>query len=317
MSNKETLQSYNNKLIQNNEDLQTVIDIINNLPDAGEGSGEDITDELTDYDAKLTTQEEQLVVIAEALKDKAAGGSTEPVVEPDYVADGLIAWWEGEDGFDENRYWNSRVGDDYISVPGYSFGAADSNNAPHSKDGAVYNDGVFSMVTQVDYCKTGYTVQIVGYAEGSISENTTEMCTLIGFNMSSSPMIGLRGTTYMLWTSNGYLPTHEVAYNNLNKRIFNASLSLNTAPTRSSSVSTPLDNSYSLNGGAWKSSSLSSVVHNSQGNNMTVLCYYTASNRAVGARIHSIRVYNRKLTEEELQHNFEIDKARFNIEELE
>jgi hypothetical protein len=39
MNNKETLQSYNNKLIQNNNNLQTVIDMINNLPEAGEGGG--------------------------------------------------------------------------------------------------------------------------------------------------------------------------------------------------------------------------------------------------------------------------------------
>lgn len=37
MSNKETLQSYNDKLIKNNDDLQTVINMINNLPEAGEG----------------------------------------------------------------------------------------------------------------------------------------------------------------------------------------------------------------------------------------------------------------------------------------
>lgn len=42
MNNKETLQSYNNKLIQNNEDLQTVIDMINNLPEAGEGGTPEI-----------------------------------------------------------------------------------------------------------------------------------------------------------------------------------------------------------------------------------------------------------------------------------
>ena len=37
MNNKETLKNYNNKLIKNNDDLQTVIDMINDLPEAGEG----------------------------------------------------------------------------------------------------------------------------------------------------------------------------------------------------------------------------------------------------------------------------------------
>lgn len=74
MSNKETLQEYNNKLIQNNEDLQTVINMINNLPTAG--GGEDISEELTDYDAKLTTQETTLEDIVTALQGKASGGNT-------------------------------------------------------------------------------------------------------------------------------------------------------------------------------------------------------------------------------------------------
>ena len=84
MNNKETLQSYNNKLIQNNEDLQTVIDMINNLPEAGEGEGgEDLTEELTDYDTKLTVQEDRLLVIAETLKNKAAGANINIFVQED------------------------------------------------------------------------------------------------------------------------------------------------------------------------------------------------------------------------------------------
>lgn len=74
MSNKETLQEYNTKLIANNDSLQTVMDMVNNLPEAG--GGENITDELTDYDAKLTTQEVTLVDITNALKNKAAGETT-------------------------------------------------------------------------------------------------------------------------------------------------------------------------------------------------------------------------------------------------
>ena len=74
MSNKETLQEYNNKLIQNNEDLQTVISIINNLPTAG--SGEDISEELIDYDTKLSIQETTLVDIVNTLKNKASETTT-------------------------------------------------------------------------------------------------------------------------------------------------------------------------------------------------------------------------------------------------
>ena len=79
MSNKETLQEYNNKLIQNNEDLQTVINMINNLPTAG--GGEDISEELIDYDTKLSTQETTLEDIVKALQGKSSGSNTTPLQE--------------------------------------------------------------------------------------------------------------------------------------------------------------------------------------------------------------------------------------------
>ena len=91
MNNKETLQSYNNLLIQNNDNLQTVIDMINNLPEAETGGNEDLTEELTGYDSKLTLQEEKLNVIVETLKNKmlGAGLPEKGVVITSWDEDGL------------------------------------------------------------------------------------------------------------------------------------------------------------------------------------------------------------------------------------
>lgn len=55
--------------------------------------------------------------------------------------------------------------------------------------------------------------------------------------------------------------------------------------------------------------------------NHAILCYYARTDgnttyRADG-EINCIRIYNRKLTAEELQHNHLIDKTRFDIDELE
>lgn len=83
MSNKETLQSYNNKLIKNNDDLQTVIDMVNNLPEAGDGPSEDLTEEMTSYDEKLTTQETTLSDIVSALKFKAKPETGDEPEEPE------------------------------------------------------------------------------------------------------------------------------------------------------------------------------------------------------------------------------------------
>lgn len=62
MTNKETLQSYNNRLSDNNLSLEDIIERINNLP--------------------------------------VAGGTTAPD-STEYIQDGLIAWFDGEDDLDE------------------------------------------------------------------------------------------------------------------------------------------------------------------------------------------------------------------------
>lgn len=274
---------------------------------------EDLTEELTTYDSELTSQETTIDDIIEALKNKASGGETEPVVEPDYITDGLITWWEGEDGFDENVQWHSRVGDDYITPTYFLYGNADSN-PPICSGGAVYNDGIHGMVTQQDYCIKDYTIQVVGYLDGSQSSSGSSMNTLIGMNMSASPMIGINASGTGMFV-NGSNLRHDKTYNIL-KKIFNASINLSTAPARN--ASSELDHLASVNGEDWFSTRTEySSTHTSKGNNMVVLGYYEQTYRACGARIYSIRVYNRKLTLEELQHNYEIDKARFNIVEEE
>lgn len=83
MNNKETLKSYNNKLIKNNDDLQTVINMVNNLPDVGDGPSEDLTEEMASYDEKLTTQETTLSDIVSALKFKAKPETGDEPDEPE------------------------------------------------------------------------------------------------------------------------------------------------------------------------------------------------------------------------------------------
>lgn len=85
MNNKETLKSYNNKLIKNNDNLQTVINMVNNLPDVGDGPSEDLTEEMASYDEKLTTQETTLSDIVSALKFKAKPETGDEPEEKNYV----------------------------------------------------------------------------------------------------------------------------------------------------------------------------------------------------------------------------------------
>lgn len=93
MSNKNTLINHNNRLMDNNKDLKTILDTINNLPEAGSGS-EDLEEELNAYDSKLLAQEEKLIQITELLDGKA--NPNEPVVT-DYIQDGLYIHYDGID----------------------------------------------------------------------------------------------------------------------------------------------------------------------------------------------------------------------------
>ena len=273
MNNKETLNNYNSRLAKNNLDLASVLETINNLPEAG--------------------------------------GSGGPEVEPDYITDGLISWWEGEDGFDENAKWYSRVGTDYITPAAYGYGNA-TTNPPVTIDKAVYNNGIWGYVTHQEYCIKDYTIQVVGRLDGSVSISGNSMNMLVGMNMSASPMIGVNGNGDAMFM-NGSNVTHSQVYPNMTQKIFNASLNLVAPPTRG--VSSTTEVAGSVNGEPWFSVTNKTEGHNSKGLDMTILCYYTASYRSCGARLYSLRVYNRKLTEEELQYNYEIDKARFGIEE--
>lgn len=241
-----------------------------------------------------------------------AGGGSEPVVEPDYITDGLISWWEGEDGFDENGQWHSRVGTDYIKSSYFLYGAMNSN-PPICSGGAIYNDGVHGMTTQQDYCVQNYTIQAVGCLESFKNTNGATMNMLIAFNMGASPMIGVNYQNNAMF-ANGSNLSQSASYNVAGKT-FSGTLYLYDAPVRGTTTSSALNLRCSVNGSNWFTSTASSSTHASQGSNMAVLCYYEKTYRSCGAKLYSLRVYNRELTLEELQHNYEIDKARFNITE--
>lgn len=84
MSNKETLQEYNTKLIANNDSLQTVMDMINNLPEAG-GSADIL---LQDKSIEITENGTTNIVAdegydglnnVEVVTNVSGGGLTEPL----------------------------------------------------------------------------------------------------------------------------------------------------------------------------------------------------------------------------------------------
>ena len=75
MNNKETLQGYNSRLSDNNDTITNINSLLKRLP----VGGEDLTEELTDYETNLTTQETSIRDIIEALEGKATGGNSDKI----------------------------------------------------------------------------------------------------------------------------------------------------------------------------------------------------------------------------------------------
>ena len=323
MNNKETLQSYNGRLTENGITLNNILGKINNLPEAG--VSEDLTEELTAQDTKITTQETKIEDIIYALRNKVDPGIL-PEPEPDYIQDGLVAWWDGEDAPDENNYWRSRVGDDYIYQYKTAFGSTSKLNFKtlHSIIEKSYkNNSMYGLVTNKDYLVQGYTIEVVGKATSTA--NNTDInssnggATLIAFNKSNSPYVCVTGKETEGW----YAPINAdasavtpVKYSGLYYKRHTFALHLTQIIPRGGSGDTQ-SVSYSMDGKDWlQTTPISCATPTKETRSMTVMCYYDSSYYS-SCEVNSIRVYNRKLTEEELRHNYEVDKARFDLDEYE
>ena len=248
---------------------------------------------------------------------------SEPVVEPDYITDGLVAWWEGEDDVDTNGHWNSRVGTDYITnAPGYATNSVSGSpyNAFYTikKERAYQNNMVYGLVTQQDYYSQGYTIEVVGKArtggnEAALTGNVA--APMIAFDRGNGPMIANFGANgfFACVNANQDVGMPKLFTDCYGKR-YKYAITLDQIVPRGTKNGSCLV-SYSLNDSQWyQKASTYSTNSTEKGNRMTILTYYWDTYKS-NAEINSIRVYNRKLTEEELKHNYEVDKARFNLDE--
>ncbi len=310
---------------------------------------EDLTEELTTYDEELIIQEQKITDIIEILKTKTTitepvlqdktititeNGTTnivadegfdglnkvdvtvnvenkeEPPVTPDYITNGLVAWFDGEDKPHDSKYWISRVGVDYIS---------DVNGKTLLSDEKSFkNNKTLAMITSADYYKKDYTIEIVGKLNSQVNSDNSTGAWFLTMNEAGTWGIGVKNATgdvtfvnhtvNMGKTFSGYL-----------KRTFSSSLFLETVYSRGH-TSGKNTGKGSVNGCEWFSivePTASGVGTKLQ--NHAILCYYartSGTTEKVDGEINCIRIYNRQLTNEELLHNYNIDKTRFNIEEV-
>lgn len=278
---------------------------------------EDLSTELTGYTNGLNTQDTTIAAIETALTGKIAPTP----IESDYIQDGLIAWWEGEDDVDENFHWNSRVGNDYIYQYKSVVGSNTQNTFNLTKDNDSYkNNCMYSLCTNNDYHVQGYTIEIVGRQLNTYFTAGNTGTSLLAFNRQCSPAIAINsnGAFKVLNPSSGtdqsIMPKH---FENLTGKTCTFVINLAELSARGSGGYITID--YAVNGDGWHTTTRNNPAYQaSKGNNCTIMCYYASessasSNVLNNSEVNSIRIYNRKLTTEELEHNFEIDKLRFNI----
>lgn len=199
------------------------------------------------------------------------------VADKDYIKDGLVFWLDGIDRGGEDDKWVDLVG-------GVAF--TPNSNVMWGED---YVQGVLRASEAVGFPVRESTIE---YAATNITNWPVGQHLLV-FNSGTTDGICIGPTQSML------ILTHSSA----NSIIYR-------------------DNSFGMAGGHCASGNCERMLHNlitndkpSTGNQWNLrgpVAYVNYGNLAI-ARIHSIRIYNRLLTEEEMRHNQEVDKRRFNL----
>jgi len=235
---------------------------------------------------------------------------TDPTPTYSYEQNGLIAWYEGEDNFDNNEHLNSRVGNDYLYVYSRLIGTKTTNPAT-TYNGNIVNLGGYVYASSRDYFVNGYTIEIVGFTSGC-SNASTEGCWLYTGNTNQTAGIGaiVNNGDRIIFQNDGADPSSVTFTRN---KPFSASVYFKTNIGRQTTV--PFTTKGSINGQGYVEYTGISNYHNVKtgGAISLFLSYYTNNYLGYGG-IKSIRVYNRALTEQEMYNNYLVDKARFDLE---
>lgn len=232
---------------------------------------------------------------------------TTPVIEK-YVQDGMVAWFDGEDAPNDSNQWLNRLGSDYI----YEI---NGKNLMH-KGNRYLNNTTLAMMTSSDYLKQGYTIEVVGNVTNKTNSVATNGGWLFTMNETASWGVGVTNDEGRISFVNNAEKTEEKTFINYYNKIFTGSLYLENVNNRG--TTTKDSAKASVNGCEWYSVIETDGEGNLNFGNHAVLCYYARTNGSTYSAngvIYCIRIYNRQLTNEELAHNYELDKIRFGIAE--
>ena len=237
----------------------------------------------------------------------------------DYVQDGLIAWFDGSDDLVNNRLY-SRVGNDYISVISSCTSIKGGTFNPMTKScgsKGIYNHMIWSLGTLYDYYQNGYTFEVVGYIHNEHNDSGTTGGWLFASNTSKGFGIGVTNSDGEITFLNTTSRKQDKTYKGYYGKRFGATVYTKNVFTRGN-PSGLYELECSVDGGTYYNiKQTSSDSRTSSNEFLSVLTYYattTASSQyRVGGELNCIRIYNRRLTEEEIAHNHEIDKKRFKL----
>lgn len=306
MNNKETLQNYNNRLNANNITLDSILETINALPEAKEIVLQDKVIEITENGTITIMSDEGYNGLSSIkLTINVEGGATETPSE--YIQDGLIAWFDGEDAPDENNHWVNKMGTDYIyETTGLSLW----------QDNNCYkNDKTLTMITSEDYYVEGYTIEVVGCINSATNSDGSTGGWFFCMNETGTFGIGVTDAEGNInFVNNG--DTFDGKYSNYYGQTVGASLYLEDVVARGASGI--CSGKASVNGASWISFTETTSANGTKYTNHPILSYYVPSATSKGRYladgfIHCIRIYNRQLTNAEVAYNHAVDKARFNL----
>lgn len=286
---------------------------------------ENLDEELNRYGSELEEQNVKLDDIVRALRGKAAGGGEYIDDEdPGYIKDGLVAWFDGSDDLDASGHWVNRIGDekDYIyasSTESGPYGVV-SYNQPTKSLGSrsLHNLMTYSFRTSKDYYASGYTYETVGRINTEYNDTSSSGCWFLTANVAASWGIGVVETGGRVAFINTASSTSGKTYTGYYRKLFGAAIHTKSIGT-GSSPGTTFDLEASVDGEPYfKVKQTNSSNRTRKNNSHPVLCYY-ATNVASDSQYRGngelccLRIYNRRLSEEEIAHNHEIDKKRFKL----
>lgn len=251
----------------------------------------------------------------EVVTNVASGGE---VVPSEYIQDGLIAWFDGEDDIQyEAGYWGilrSKINkSDYISVASQTFGDVTNNKMIKAKK-CLVNNKTFGYRLRQNFYKQGYTIEAVGRIASNTNSNGNTGGWLITMNETGTWGVGVtnnNGNGVVTFVNNDY--TADKVVTNFFNKVFGASLFLEKVSARGV-AGTPDYCKASVNGSEWFNVKETKASGGTTREGHGILCYYTDTNSSsymAEGELYCLRIYNRQLTNEEIAHNHKIDKVRF------